>query len=231
MKIDGCCHCGNIQYEAEVDPAGVVICHCTDCQTLSGSALRTVVPTIEGTFRLLSGAPKVYVKTGESGNKREQTFCPDCGTPIYSAPGGGPKVVGLRSSQAWLQQLPTIMVSADSFFTSRRDRIVALAARYRLPASYPWPQYAEVGGLISYGATLIWAYDQMGLYASRILKGAKPNDLPVQLPTKYELVINLKTAPDHTASRGRPDPQRPRRDRHGAWALSGRARSRIAPLS
>jgi len=128
MKVDGGCHCGNIRYEAEINPGKVVICHCTDCQTLSGSAFRTVVPTIEGTFRLLSGAPKVYVKIGESGNKREQTFCPDCGTPIYSAPmGTATKVVGLRvgtlcqrdqlipsdqfwfrSSQTWLQHFPAI---------------------------------------------------------------------------------------------------------------------------
>jgi hypothetical protein len=105
-----------------------VICHCTDCQTLSGSAFRTVVPTKEGSFRLLSGVPKVYVKTGESGNRREQTFCPNCGTPIYSGPvGDGAKVVSLRvgtvrqrdqmvptdqywfrSAQAWLSALPTI---------------------------------------------------------------------------------------------------------------------------
>lgn len=97
MKVDGGCHCGHIRYEAEVDPDKVVICHCTDCQALSGSAFRTVVPTNEGTFKLLSGEPKVYVKTGESGNKRLQTFCPDCGSPIYSGPvGDGPKVVGLR---------------------------------------------------------------------------------------------------------------------------------------
>src|SRR5215510_302316 len=85
MKVDGSCHCGTIRFEAEIDPNKVVLCHCTDCQTLSGTAFRTVVPAIAGTFRLLSGAPTVYVKTGESGNKREQTFCPDCGTPIYSA--------------------------------------------------------------------------------------------------------------------------------------------------
>ena len=128
MKVDGGCHCGNIRYEAEVDPATVVICHCTDCQTLSGSAFRTVVPTKQGSFRLLSGVPKVYVKTGESGNRREQTFCPNCGTPIYSGPvGDGAKVVSLRvgtvrqrdqmvptdqywfrSAQAWLSTLPTI---------------------------------------------------------------------------------------------------------------------------
>jgi len=64
MKVDGACHSGSIRFEAEVDPAKVVICHCTDCQTLSGSTFRTVVPANEGTFRLLSGEPKVYVKTG-----------------------------------------------------------------------------------------------------------------------------------------------------------------------
>jgi len=96
MKIDGSCHCGRIRYEAEIDPAKVVICHCTDCQTLSGSAFRTVVPTNEGTFVLRSGEPKIYVKVGESGNKREQAFCADCGTPIYSAPPSMAKVFSLR---------------------------------------------------------------------------------------------------------------------------------------
>jgi hypothetical protein len=128
VKVDGSCHCGQIRYEAKVDPDKVVICHCTDCQTLSGSAFRTVVPTNEDSFKLLSGEPKVYVKTGESGNKRVQTFCPECGTPIYSsAVGDHPKVVGLRvgtirqrdqpipgdqlwfrSAQPWLQDLQTI---------------------------------------------------------------------------------------------------------------------------
>jgi hypothetical protein len=128
MKIDGGCHCGRIRYEAEVDPATVVVCHCTDCQTFSGSAFRTVVLTKPDTFALLSDAPKVYVKTAESGNRRQQTFCPTCGTPIYSAPvTGDTKVVVLRvgairqrdqllpreqywfrSSQAWLPNLSKI---------------------------------------------------------------------------------------------------------------------------
>jgi len=76
MKIDGCCHCGYITYEAEIDPEKVMICHCTDCQTLSGSAFRTVALTREGTFKLLSGELKIYVKTGENGAKRPQSFCP-----------------------------------------------------------------------------------------------------------------------------------------------------------
>jgi hypothetical protein len=97
MKLDGACHCGAIAYEAEIDPADVRICHCTDCQTLSGSAFRVVVSAVDGSFRLLSGRPKVYVKTAESGARRAQAFCPDCGTPIYATSAGeGPKVYGLR---------------------------------------------------------------------------------------------------------------------------------------
>jgi hypothetical protein len=84
MKVDGGCHCGMIRYQAEVDPAKVAICHCTDCQTLSGTAYRTVVPATG--FKLLAGQPKIYVKTAESGNQRRQAFCPECGTPIYSSP-------------------------------------------------------------------------------------------------------------------------------------------------
>ncbi len=97
MKIDGRCHCGCISYEAEIDAENVVICHCTDCQTLSGSAFRTVALTDENAFRLLSGEPKIYVKTGESGTERVQSFCPECGTPIYSSTiVDGPKVYGVR---------------------------------------------------------------------------------------------------------------------------------------
>jgi putative tryptophan/tyrosine transport system substrate-binding protein len=96
--------------------------------------------------------------------------------------------------EAVRRDVGALIVSADSFFTSRRNQIVALAARHNLPASYPWPEYAEAGGFLSYGTTLIWAYDRIGLYASRILKGAKPADLPVQLPTTFEMVINLRTA-------------------------------------
>jgi len=97
MKIDGACHCGAITYEAEVDPGGVRLCHCTDCQTLSGSAFRVVVSANDGSFKLLSGQPKLYIKTAESGARRAQAFCPDCGTPIYATSAGeGPKKYGLR---------------------------------------------------------------------------------------------------------------------------------------
>lgn len=90
MKIDGQCHCGAVTYEAEIDPEAVEICNCTDCQTLSGSAFRVVVPAHNGQFRLLSGNLKRYIKTtAESGTHRAQMFCPECGTSIYSSLANG----------------------------------------------------------------------------------------------------------------------------------------------
>jgi hypothetical protein len=101
MKVDGSCHCGSITYEAEVDPEKVVVCHCTDCQTLSGTAFRVVAPTREGTFKVLTGEPKVYVKkparAGTSGRRRSariaaprSTRVPSARRPGWSASGSAP---------------------------------------------------------------------------------------------------------------------------------------------
>ena len=84
MKVNGRCHCGQITYEAEVDPAKSNICNCADCQMLTGSAFRVAIPADAKSFRLLSGKPKVYVKTADSGTKRRHSFCPNCGTPAYA---------------------------------------------------------------------------------------------------------------------------------------------------
>jgi hypothetical protein len=96
MHIDGGCHCGYIKFEAEVDPGKVSICHCTDCQNLTGSAFRVTVPAPKSGFKLLTGEPKIYVKTAESGTKRAHGFCPQCGTPIYATQITDPQVYGIR---------------------------------------------------------------------------------------------------------------------------------------
>lgn len=96
MKVEGQCHCGRIAYEAVVSENGAGICHCTDCQTFSGSPFRASVPAEAGDFRLLRGEPKIYVKTADSGNKRAQAFCGDCGTPIYASAPENPTRYNLR---------------------------------------------------------------------------------------------------------------------------------------
>ncbi len=96
MKVDGACHCGAIAYEAEVDPATARICHCTDCQTMSGSLFRANIQAAADGFRLVRGTPKIYIKTADSGTKRAQAFCENCGTGLYATSPTNPTSYGLR---------------------------------------------------------------------------------------------------------------------------------------
>jgi hypothetical protein len=129
MHVKGSCHCGAIRFEADIETGKVSVCHCTDCQTLTGTAFRLSVPAAPGSFRVLAGTPRVYLKKADSGRVREQGFCELCGTPLYATSHGPePRVYNLR-----LGSLP------------RGDRDRLRAARqiwYR--SRLPWlPQIAD----------------------------------------------------------------------------------------
>jgi hypothetical protein len=97
IQVHGSCHCGSVAFEAMVDPERVTICHCTACQSLTGSAYRVTVAAGARDFRLIRGTPKVYIKLADSGNKRAQAFCGDCGSPVYAhAAVENPTSYGLR---------------------------------------------------------------------------------------------------------------------------------------
>ena len=128
MKINGGCHCGALTYEAEIDPKGVTVCHCTDCQKMSGTAFRTVIRADKGKFSMLSGEPKIYVKTAESGTARAMGFCGNCGTQIFgTSVGEGPKIYGIR-----------VGTVTQSTLLSPKQQIWTRSAQ-------PW--LCEVGGL------------------------------------------------------------------------------------
>ena len=118
MKIDGGCHCGKITYTAEVDPDRVGICHCTDCQTLSGTAFRVSVPAAKEAFHLV-GDLKIYVKTAESGAKRAQAFCPECGTPIYATAANDPQVFNIRVGT--VRQRAELRPKSQGWYRSARE--------------------------------------------------------------------------------------------------------------
>ena len=132
MKIDGGCHCGHIKYEANVNPDSAILCHCIDCQILSGGAFRTALPTPESDFTLISGEPKTYIKIAESGAKRAQVFCPECGTHIYATSvGEGPKIINLRFATA--RQRDEIRPQKQVWFRSKQDWILDLSSISQIP--------------------------------------------------------------------------------------------------
>ena len=117
MKVDGQCHCGEIRYEAQIDANNVSVCHCNDCQMLTGTAYRVSVPASAANLKFLKGTPKIYIKTAESGNKRAQAFCAECGSPIYAANAHNPEIyflrVGTLSQRAALAPQRQIWCSAE----------------------------------------------------------------------------------------------------------------------
>lgn len=126
MKISGACHCGTITVEGEADPEKVSICHCTDCQTGTGSAFRVSIPVAGDKFKM-TGLPTDYVKTtSESGNPRVQAFCPKCGSPIYSTtPGEGQQAIYIVRVGI-LDQRDELTPKRQNWFRSARPWVTSL---------------------------------------------------------------------------------------------------------
>lgn len=126
LKVQGQCHCGAIQYEAEVEPGTITVCHCTDCQTQSGSAFRANIPAPAAAFKLVKGTPRTYVKTAASGARRVLAFCEVCGSPLYACAAENPQAYSLRTGT--LKQRHELGAPHRQIWTQRRLSWVALPA-------------------------------------------------------------------------------------------------------
>jgi len=128
MKIDGACACGAIRIEGEADPENTQICHCTDCQSGTGTAFRVSIPVPGTTFRM-TGQPTIFVKkTADSGNPRVQTFCGQCGSPIYSTTPGDGVQPSYMVRVGILRQRDQLMPRRQNWYRSARAWITDLAA-------------------------------------------------------------------------------------------------------
>ena len=118
MRVTGHCHCRKIAYEAEVDPARVMICHCRDCQRLTGSAFRVTLPVAPELFRLIAGEPTIYYKVADSGSRRGHAFCGSCGSPVYRLPTDNNPNYSLRIGG--LDQAQELQAPSKQIWTDRR---------------------------------------------------------------------------------------------------------------
>jgi putative ABC transport system substrate-binding protein len=150
--------------------------------------LRELVPKAEVIALLINQ------NSSQGQAKDVQEAARDLGQRVVVLNGGSDADIDAAFASLAQHQAGALLVGADPFFNVRRDRLIALAARHAVPAIYQFRDYPLAGGLMSYGASISDLYRQVGVYVGRILKGDKPADLPVMLPTKFELVINLKTA-------------------------------------
>ena len=127
MKIEGQCFCGEIAYEAVIDPGRVVICHCTHCQALSGSAFEVVAMAPADRFTLLSGTPRCFIKTADSGRSRQLAFCGNCGSRLYGADDSGVLALRVGTIRQRRQLSPRLQIWCDS--------------------ALPWARYGGIPGI------------------------------------------------------------------------------------
>jgi putative ABC transport system substrate-binding protein len=159
-------------------------------ETKNLELLHEVVPTIA----VIGALANLTNPNAEHQLKDLQTAARILGQEVIVLPSSSEREIDSSFASMSERHIGAVVVTADGFLISRQDQIVALAARYAIPAMYPLSQYVTAGGLMSYGANLRDAFRQTGIYVGKILKGTKPADLPVLQPTKVEFVINLKTA-------------------------------------
>ena len=134
MKIEGGCHCGAISFEADVDPGKVALCHCTDCQIISGAPYRASVPALAEKLTL-RGSPKTYVKTAESGNKRLHGFCGECGSAIYATTPDDQRVFNLRVGA--IKQRAELVPKIQGWCRSAMPWINDVASIPKVPENLP----------------------------------------------------------------------------------------------
>jgi putative tryptophan/tyrosine transport system substrate-binding protein len=152
--------------------------------------LQELVPKAESIGLLVNpNNPRI-----ESDKKEMETAARVLGKQALIVTAGNENEIDTAFATLVQARVGAVVVTGDPLFTSRRDQIVALAARHAIPAVYEWREFAGVGGLMSYGPSFADQYRQAAIYTGRILKGARPADLPVVQPTKFDLVINFKTA-------------------------------------
>jgi putative ABC transport system substrate-binding protein len=170
---------------------------------VTGVSLHTVplaAKRLEFLRELVPEAAKLALLTNPNGavasveGRDIETATRDAGVQLVAIRAGTESDLAPAFADAVRQESDTLLVSADAFLMSQRARIVALAAKHSLRAVYPWREFVEAGGLMSYGPRLSDAYRELGRYAGRILKGAAPAELPIQVPRRFELMINLRTA-------------------------------------
>jgi putative tryptophan/tyrosine transport system substrate-binding protein len=152
--------------------------------------LRALIPGVQLIAVLLNPNIPVYARQKTDVEEAAHAF----GQQIHLLSASNESEIDAAFATAMQLRAGAMLVGADPFFNSQRDKIVGLAARYSIPAIYEQREHALAGGLMSYGTNLSEGYRQAGVYAGRILKGEKPGDLPVAQSSKFEFIINLKTA-------------------------------------